>query len=182
MLIYNSMILWVLLMTILYELFWKHSVVHIGREHSNEKIPMFVAILTFGYIIFWAGIRSGIIDTTAYINMFKNTSTNFSDIFEIFGSGTKAPGFEVFNILFKIYVSKNYHVWLMTIAIISGFSVMNVLRKHSVDFMYSAFLFVVTLNFFWMFNGIRQFIAVAIGFCLLERCCVTEMSVSSTLQ
>lgn len=133
-----------------------------------KMVPMGLAILTFAYIIFWAGIRSGVADTATYIWMFEHYPTDFMEIFECWNPDNKAPGFDTFNILFKCLVSTDFHKWLMTIAIISGIPIMLTIRKHSEQFFYSTFLFIVTLNFTWMLNGIRQFLVVAILFMLSD--------------
>ena len=167
MLIYNSMILWIGIMALLYSGFTKRNSMYLGYE-KQTKVPLIFAVMTFGYIIFWAGVRSGVADTRTYIEMFNAYPSNLSDVTEFWNSDNKAPGFLLFNILFKSLVSSDYHLWLMTIAVISGICVMYVLYQKSEDFFYSAFLFVVTLNFFWMFNGIRQFLVAAILFALSD--------------
>ena len=52
------------------------------QKQSDYKVPMYLAILTFGYIIFWVGMRSGVADTRAYINSFNAYSLfdNYSTV------------------------------------------------------------------------------------------------------
>ena len=161
------MILWIIIISGYYMLAIRKRKLTMQVE-TIKMVPMGLAILTFAYIIFWVGIRSGVADTRAYIQMFKSYSTNLIDIIQCWNPDNKAPGFDTFNILFKCFISTDYHKWLMTIAIISGFSIMLTIRKHSEQFFYSAFLFIVTLNFTWMLNGIRQFLVVTILFVLSD--------------
>ena len=163
MIIYHSMILWIIIWGSYYSLAKRRKRLALRKETTN-MVPLNIAVVTFGYIIFWAGIRSGVADTSNYIYMFRHCSRDLVDILACWNSDNKAPGFDTFNILFKHFVSANYHNWLMTIAIISGVPIMLTIRKHSEHFFYSVFLFIVTLNFTWMLNGIRQFVVVAILF------------------
>ena len=66
--------------------------------------------------------------------------------------------------MIKTYISDNYTVWLSIIAVISGICVMIPLYKYSCNFGVSAFLFMASCQFSWMFNGMRQFLVVAIMF------------------
>ena len=167
MIIYNSMIIWIAACGIFYSILNKNHKIATA-ENATNKIPIFVAIITFGYIIFWAGIRTDIADTRAYINMYETMTDSFSSIPGFWTADNKSPGFDTLAIIFKCIISDNYHYWLMFIAMISGFSVMYTVWKHSDDFFYSAFLFVVTTNFAWMLNGIRQFLVVSILFALSD--------------
>ena len=167
MVIYNTMIFWIVACGVLYSISNKsHTIATAGK--ATNRIPIFVAIITFGYIIFWAGIRSGVADTRAYINMYEAMPNNLTAIPELWASNNKAPGFYTLAIIFKCIVSDNYHFWLMFIAMVSGFSVMYAVWKYSDNFFYSAFLFIVTINFTWLLNGIRQFLVVSILFALSD--------------
>ena len=103
-------------------------------------------------------------DTTAYIKIFDDYPLfqNAHDI--IFDSNAREPGFRLFSILVKTYISDNYTVWLSIIAVISGICVMLPLYKYSCNFGVSAFLFMASCQFTWMFNGMRQFLVAAIIF------------------
>lgn len=167
MIIYNSMILWIALIGVLY-LMARNSPRGASKKQMNDKVPMFTAIIVFSYIIFWIGVRSGVADTATYIAMFKACPKRLSYISEILASDSKARGFDIFQLVFKCIISKDYHAWLMTIAVLSGVPIMLVLRKRSCNFFYSCFLFMVMQHFTWMLNGIRQFLVVAILFLLSD--------------
>lgn len=159
------MIIWIVVGGLFYSILNKNREIATA-ENATNRIPIFVAIITFGYIIFWAGIRSGVADTRAYIDMYNALPNNLSAIREFWISDNKAPGYNTLAIIFKCIVSDDYHYWLMFIAMVSGFSVMYTVWKYSENFFYSAFLFIVTINFTWMLNGIRQFVVVSILFAL----------------
>ncbi|MFQ7602196.1 EpsG family protein, partial [Faecalimonas umbilicata] len=167
MIIYNSMIIWIVVLGI-----WNKLVMQAQGEtqrftqkQRDYKVPMYLAILTFGYIIFWVGMRSGVADTKAYINSFNAYPSSLATIPQYWDfSENKSPGFITFSILFKHFISTDYHMWLMTIAILSGIPIMLILRKKSKYFFYSSFLFMTGLIFFWMLNGMRQFWAATIVF------------------
>lgn len=165
MVIYNSMILWVGAMALIYHGLTYNEVVYQGYG-QRRKVPLVLALFTFGYIIFWAAVRSGVADTATYIMMFENYPSEWSEVTKFWSAENKAPGFLAFGYLIKIFISDNYHVWLAIIALISGLSIMYITYKKSEDFFMSAFLFITTLNFFWMFNGIRQFMVAAMLFAL----------------
>lgn len=160
LIIYNSMIVWVCTVMFIWE---TYKVRRIQDFDENKRVPLQIAVLTFGYFIFWAGMRSGVADTAAYISMFNGFGSSFGDLAGAF-SNAKAPGFEIVSIIIKMIFGSNYHCWLMIIAIISGVSVMLTLWKHSEHFFFSAYLFITMLDFFWMFNGMRQFIAASLLF------------------
>lgn len=165
MIIYHSMIAWIVMMAALYAFTKQSDAIKIKK---NSKVPMIFAVATFGYIIFWAGIRSGVADTAVYIDMFDSLTQNIMDIPKYWFSGSKGPGFGTLGILFKTLISDDYHKWFMFIAGVSGLCVMYTLRKHSENFFYSTFLFIVTLNFYWLLNGIRQFLVAAVLFFLSD--------------
>lgn len=171
MIIYNSMIIWIVVLGIWNSLVMqaRQKTYRMQQKNTENKVPLYLAILTFGYIIFWVGMRSGVADTIAYISMFENYSTSLTAIPQYWNFvENKSPGFDTLNILFKHFISQDYHVWLMTIAIITGIPIMLTLRKFSKHFFYSMFLFMTGLLFTWMFNGMRQFLVVAIVFMMSD--------------
>ena len=167
MIIYWSMILWVPLIYFVYSMGHKEEVMLTDyniQQGIQKKIPLAYAIVVFGYFIFWIGMRKYVADTSTYIGMFQSVPSDFSTAWNQINWEGKNPGFDIFNIIFKCFISQDYQWWLMTIAIISGVCIMVVLRKHSCDFFFSSFLFMTLLTFTWMMNGMRQFICVAVLF------------------
>lgn len=166
MTVYWFMMTWVILFGIMAQATAKRVCVgeYLGEDVYEPRANLFMALVTFAVIIFFAGARSYIADTTAYISMFKDYPL-FKDAHDIiFAEGAREPGFRLFSILTKTYISDNYTVWLSIIAAISGICVMIPLYKYSCNFGVSAFLFMASCQFTWMFNGMRQFLAAAIIF------------------
>lgn len=167
MIIYWSMILWVFLIYLVYSMTHKEEIKLTDyniQQGIQKKIPLFYAVLVFGYFIFWIGMRSGIADTFQYISTYKLISADFSTAWSQIEWDGKNPGFDLFNALFKCFISQDYHWWLMTIAIVCGVCLVIVFRKYSVNYFMSCFLFMTMITYTWMLNGMRQFIAVAILF------------------
>lgn len=167
MIIYWSMILWVFLIYLVYSMTHKEEIKLTDyniQQGIQKKIPLVYAVLVFGYFIFWIGMRSGIADTFQYISTYKLIPADFSTAWSQIEWDGKNPGFDLFNALFKCFISQDYHWWLMTIAIVCGVCLVTVFRKYSVNYFMSCFLFMTMITYTWMLNGMRQFIAVAILF------------------
>lgn len=135
-----------------------------ARIRHERQIPWPYAFIAMGYIVFWAALRSGFVDTNAYIRMFKTAPTGLSNALNVFDSDVHDNGFRLLEILFKTYISTNYHYWLSFIAISTGYFIARTLRRHSPDFLFSMYLFITSTTMIWMFNGIRQFLVAAIIF------------------
>ena len=167
MIIYWSMVLWVPLIYFVYSLGHKEEVMLTDyniQQGIQKKIPIAYAIVVFGYFIFWIGMRTYIADTIQYISNYIVIPSDFNTAWSQINWEGKSPGFDIFNIIFKCFISQDFQWWLMTIAIISGVCIMVVLRKYSCDFFFSSFLFMTLLTYTWMMNGMRQFICVAVLF------------------
>ena len=166
MTVYWFMMAWVIFFGILAQASARKVCVgeYLGEEVYEARAHLFMAVVTFAVIVFFAGMRSKVGDTTAYIKMFRDYPLlqNAHDV--IFDSSAKEPGFRLLSILIKTFISDNYNVWLFIIAIISGICVMFPLYKYSCNFGISAFLFIASCQFTWMFNGMRQFLVAAIMF------------------
>ena len=167
MIIYWSMVLWVVLIYFVYSMGHKEEVMLADyniQQGIRKKVPLAYAIVVFGYFIFWIGMRKHIADTSVYIESFNRLSSNFDVAWASIDWDNKGPGWQIFNVIFKCFISDNYTWWLMTIAIISGVCIMVVLRKYYCDFFFSSFLFMTLLTYIWMMNGMRQFVCVAVLF------------------
>lgn len=166
MTVYWFMMAWVILFGILAQVTSKRVCVgeYLGEDVYEPRAHLFMAVVTFAVIIFFAGARSFTGDTGAYIDMFKDYPLfqNAHDV--IFDDSAREPGFRLFSILIKTYISDDYTVWFYIIAIISGICIMIPLYKYSCNFGVSAFLFMASCQFSWMFNGMRQFLVAAIMF------------------
>ncbi|MBQ6381842.1 MAG: EpsG family protein [Clostridia bacterium] len=133
---------------------------------TKQRRPGVVYVLTFvmmGYLIFWAAIRNGVVDTAGYVRSYIEMGTEFNWSY-LFESGQeKAPLFEVFQIILK-RLGFTWHMYIATIAIISGVCFYYGISRYSDDVVLSFYLFMTGLYFYWLFNGIRQFLVASIVF------------------
>ena len=160
--IYWFILAWVIVFGIMSQMRAKY--ICAGEGIYESRTNLFMAIMAFSIIIFFAGMRSYVADTSAYINTF-NQYPLFSVAHDmIFDSSAREPGFIVFSILIKTYISQDYQVWLFIIATISGVCIMYPLYKYSCNYGISLFLFMTSCQFTWMFNGMRQFLVAYILF------------------
>ena len=127
-----------------------------------------IAYIAMGYIVFWASLRIQFVDTAAYIKGFKDAATGLDTAINALFQDGKQKGFDFIQICFKTFISDSFHWWLTFIAVATGIPIMRTLRKYSVNYLYSMYLFVTSMLVVWMFNGIRQFVVAAIMFGLCD--------------
>ncbi len=134
------------------------------KKNNTQTTRYIFAFLIFAIIVSVTGLRTVYGDTSAYIVGFENYSYNISAVFKNFDLSENGTLFYFLSNLFKIFISDNYSLWLLTIAFVTALPIFYILYKRSEDFPLSTFLF-ITMGFYtWMMNGIRQFLAVAILF------------------
>lgn len=129
-------------------------------------IPVLVLVIPMVYM---AGTRSrtGLEfgDTSAYLSSFTSAPTSLTELFASFTDDTKDKGFEVFTTVVKSIIGNREIVYFTLIAAICVLCVMVTYKNYSCNFIISAFLFIASGDYVqWTFNGIRQFIPVAILF------------------
>ena len=124
------------------------------------------ALLLMIPLILWATYRSLYIgDTGTYVNAFNRMPDTLAELSAYVGTLKNDKGYYTFAALIRIFISKDYRVYLFIIAAIQGVILALVLRKYSSDYWLSIFLFVAATDYLsWMNNGIRQFVAVVIVF------------------
>lgn len=163
MIVYWSMIVWISAWGILSSLYNKKN--NINNRIESEKITFMWAFIIFSVIIFFVGLRSGIADTSTYIDIFKSYPTEYNDIkANFFNENDRDLGFKLISMLIKVFISKDFHVWLFIIATISGLATMIPLQKYSCDFKVSILIFILSCKFTWLLNGMRQYLAASIIF------------------
>lgn len=160
--IYVFLIIWVVFFGILSNMVAKP--VCVGENRYEYRTNMFMAILTFSFLIVMAGLRSGMADTPVYIKNFQDLPNTLSELYNHVSTFTKSKGFYFFAGIIKCFISDDYHVWLFIVATINGLCVAITLKKYSSDFATSALLFILTCYFSWMFNGLKQFFAATVMF------------------
>ena len=132
---------------------------------NYKSIGLFMALLTFVVLAYFAGQRSGIFDTGDYQYSYENYFTgDFEEITELI-NGTrqeKGPLFKILLVLFKHFTNGTYNDWFTFVALIQCVSIAVFLYKYSINFAYSVYFLFTTSTFLWMVNGMRQFLAVAV--------------------
>ena len=141
---------------------YRYVTVNGYRERRYGKLAAFVMVLP---IIYWAGTRGDVGDTTAYRQGFLNTSSSLSSIPDIITGDDQDKGFAVFNVILKAVIGNRDVIYFIIIAALCMLCVTYVYQKYSCSFALSIFLFVISTDVYqWLFNGIRQFIPAAVLF------------------
>lgn len=123
-------------------------------------------------LIYLAGTRdnmNGWGDTFAYRSSFKNLPDTIFLLKDYITDDTKDKGFTIISIIIKSIIGNRDVVFFLIIATVCILCVVSTYRKYSCDFVMSMFLFVASSDYLqWNYNGIRQFIPVAILFSCLN--------------
>lgn len=166
MVVYWGIFLWVFLLGRLQPSMSDVVMVGETREYRVHRSYM---LLLFFAVIFFAAVRSHCIDTASYIREFNHLVPDSFDRFSRYlNNKSDSHLFYGIQALFKCFLSDNVHLWLGLIAVVQGLLVASVFRRYSPDFAISTYIFVASTLFTWMYNGIRQFLAVAIIFAATE--------------
>ncbi len=137
----------------------RRPVTLLSGETVIKPAPFFVALSAIP-LIFFTGMRSGVADTSSYITSFQQMNEDvIKDILRNM-SDNKDVGFRVFTYLVK-EIWDNYTFWLFLIAIFCVSCVWTTFYKYSASITMSVFLFFGTTTFSWLFNGMRQYMAIA---------------------
>ena len=150
------------------------SFIHIRRPEmvlgrQEVRYPVAIALITALPYIIWAGFRqNGFGDTSVYRNTFLEAGSGWNTALDIIKGDGKDKGFYVAEVLLKSVIGNRDVVFFLIIAAIQLVCVVLIYRKYSEDFFLSVFLFVASTDYLsWTFNGVRQFIAVAMIFASL---------------
>lgn len=161
---YILILIWVgivgILSVLLDGLVYRVEVVN-GKRVRRVK-PMF-AVLSILPLVIWAGFRGNVGDTYAYIRGFQEMPSSLSGIGTYMSSITKDYGFYFVSALIKCVVGNRDTVYLIIIAAVQCYLLFRIYRKYSPAYVISFFLFIVSTDYIsWIFNGVRQFVAVTI--------------------
>ena len=135
-----------------------------GNPEERWSIPAAI-MLVVPYII-WTGFRDDSFgDTAVYRYTFLNTPSDFSEWGDYLASIPKDRGFAVIRLVIKSLVGNSDVAFFLIIGAIQILCVCLVFRKYSCDYWLSIFVFVASMDYLsWTWNGIRQFLAIAIIF------------------
>lgn len=127
-----------------------------------SRWTMWAAIALVIPLILWAGFRIDTGDTGIYRRKFLEAPSSLAAIPSYLEEHNKDRGFSVLMILMKKVIGDADVLFFLLIAMFQMVCLAVVYRRYSPDFCFSIFLFLVSTDYFsWLFNGMRQFIAVA---------------------
>ena len=109
-------------------------------ERYDYKSPLMPWLIVFGYIAYLAAMRSGMNDTSGYIQSFEHIPGTWDDVSRILDGDGKDKAFDITANIFKMYVSDDYHGWFGLFAAVESCIFIHVLRRESVSFLDSCFV------------------------------------------
>ena len=163
MIIHFSILLLILIVSAFYEHQFRANKLRaianggVSSDYLGSIIPW---LIVFGYITFLAGMRTSVNDTVEYRESFVSLVPSWNAVWDIVHSNIKDKGFSVLAILFKLYVSSDYHAWFLFVAFIESILFLSVLRRESVSFLDSCFLLFASTIYFNYFSMMRQWLAI----------------------
>lgn len=121
-----------------------------------------VFLLVLPYII-WCMNRFDFADTEVYRSVFYEIPERFSELMVYMSEHTKDRGFFILIFLIKHWIGNNDKLFFLIIAAFQMFCVAAFFRQYTEDFLLCLYMFIASTDYLsWMFNGMRQFIAVSI--------------------
>jgi len=137
--------------------------IKLGDDKTARRSQFIWPFITLAMIAFFSGARSFIADTYAYQTSFINAPSEFSEIFDYVAKLEADRLFSLAMLLLKCtFPNATYTLWFMVVAIVSMVCFFSCVYKHAENASFVVFLFVLSSNFVWMLNGVRQFLAVCI--------------------
>lgn len=133
-------------------------------EEKSRLVP-FIALLAVAPLIYMAATRTNIGDTSNYRHSFLSMPDSFAELPVYLGQVQKDKGFYALSALIHIFIGDKPQWYFFLIALFQAGVLATVYRKYSSSYLISVFLFLASTDYIsWMFNGIRQFLAVCVIF------------------
>lgn len=168
---YWMLMVWIFLGGLILSYLPKHTLVVNGRP--KECWYWISAILLTLPLVLWATFRSGFGDSLSYALIFRRSPATFEELWLYLSSNDVDKGFYTLITLLKVMGVESYLMFFFVVAAVQMWCMIYTFRKYGHNFWLCIFLFLASTDYMsWMFNGIRQFIAVCIifaGFGLLVR-------------
>lgn len=134
----------------------------VNGERVRRVTPFFAVVAVLPLVI-WAGYRGYVGDTAAYIRTFGEMPVSFSGIGNYINSVKKDQGFYFVSAVIKCIIGNRQVLYFIILAAVQCFLLFRIYRKYSSAYVVSFFLFIASTDYIsWIFNGMRQFTAVAI--------------------
>lgn len=134
----------------------------VNGERVRRVTPFFAAVAVLPLVI-WAGFRGYVGDTGAYIQAFREMPLSISGISSYMDNITEDRGFYFVSALIKCLIGNRNTIYFIIVAAVQCFLLFRIYRKYSSSYVVSFFLFIASTDYIsWIFNGMRQFVAVTI--------------------
>lgn len=141
---------------------WVYRTELVNGEKVRRVTPLFAVVAVLPLVI-WAGYRGGVGDTGAYVDAFKDMPDSISGISSYMNGITKDAGFYFVSALVKCIIGNRDTIYFIIGAAVQCFLLFRIYRKYSPAYVVTFFLFIASTDYIsWIFNGMRQFVAVTI--------------------
>lgn len=143
-----------------------HQTYTVNIEGRREMRYRWISVLMIVIpLIYLAGTRPNIGDTGAYRSGFLSMDVSLTGFQQIMETHSKDKGFAILTLILKSIIGNNDKLYFIIISTVCLMSVAWIYKKYSCNFVMSIFLFIASSDYIqWNYNGMRQFIAVAIAF------------------
>lgn len=159
---YVLILVWLGFMALLQGRFYREEYNELIDDYDWRVKPVF-AFMVMLPVIWMATNRGYFADTYFYIPDYLRMPDTIQEIPIYLATVMKDKGFALFSCLIKIVFGEQYILYLLIIAFIQAYTVIKLYRKYSENYVLSIFLFIASTDYIsWMFNGIRQFLAVCV--------------------
>ena len=138
--------------------------IHNGEryDYKSELMPW---LLVFGYMAYLAGMRTSYNDSGAYWRSFDLLEGTWDGFWrQVAKRNTKDWGFDAISILFKIFISDDYHAWFMMYGIVESIILIRICRRYAVSYLDACVYFFCSTMYINYFTMMRQWIAVVVLF------------------
>lgn len=125
--------------------------------------PSFAFAVVFPLILMTTFRDLNIGDTGAYADGFRKLPGTLWGLLQHLPTVQKDVGYTVFAGLWRLVLGPHYRLFFFIVALIQIGILVFLYRRYSTDFFMSVFLFLASTDYIsWLFNGIRQFMAVTL--------------------
>ena len=136
----------------------------VNKIKSNDYIIAALPfVLIFGYLAFLAAMRSGLNDTSTYIETYDYfIPGTFDGIKSVILSDGKDKGFYVLSNVIKMIFGSNYHWWFAFFAVIESLVFVYIFRRESVGILVSCYYIFASALYTNYFSMMRQWFAISL--------------------
>lgn len=166
MIIHLSVLFVIILVSLIFEQREKHYALGaISRGHwfITLRTPW---VIIFGYVAYLAAMRTGMNDSSAYVHSFSLLPATWEAFWTRVESAKLGTdwAFDTVGILFKMFVSEDYHAWFALFAVAESLSFVYILRRNAVSILDCCFFFFCSTLYYNYFSMMRQWFAVVMIF------------------